>query len=87
MIGKNKSAEEDHYRSNVVCEELKSELNVTSRPVITIGKVVQKEVYGKGGSSTWPIWIVQPILEQHVNCMPPASISSNMLSGNTILKP
>ena len=42
-----KSTEEDHDQSNVVCEELKDKLKVTAHPVVTIGKVLQKEGSGK----------------------------------------
>ena len=42
-----KPAEEDHDQSNVVCEELKDKLKVTAHPVVTIGKVLQKEGSGK----------------------------------------
>ena len=57
-----KSAEEDHDNSNVVCEELKSEIKANDHPVVAIGKILQKEVAGKGGSYNWPIWMVQLIL-------------------------
>ena len=60
------------------CEELKSNLNITDQPVFTIGKVLQEEVSGKGGSYTWPIWMVQLILEHLVNGMPLSAISPNI---------
>ena len=75
-----KSAEEDNNQSNFVCEELKAKLKVTSQPVLTIGKVIQKNGAGKGGSYTWPTWMVQLILEQLVNDMPLSSISPNIAS-------
>ena len=60
------------------CEELKSNLNITDQPVFTIGKVLQKEGSGKGGSYNWPIWMVQLILEHLVNGTPPSAISLNI---------
>ena len=67
-----KSAEQYHDQSNVVCEELEAELKVTAQPVVIIGKVIQKEGLWKGGSFTFPIWMVQLILEQLLNGTPPA---------------
>ena len=54
-------------------------MKVTDNPVVTIGKVLQKEGYRKGGSYTWPIWMVQLILEQLANRTPPADISPNIV--------
>ena len=54
-------------------------MKVTDNPVVTIGKVLQKEGYSKGGSYTWPIWMVQLILEQLANRTPPADISPNIV--------
>ena len=59
QLARIKYSKEDHDWSNIVCEELKSELKVTSQPVVTIGTVLQKEGVGKGGSYTWPIYTVQ----------------------------
>ena len=55
-------------------------MKVNAQPVVTIGKVPQKEGSRKGGSHIWPIWIVQLILEQLVNVMLPAFISPNISS-------
>ena len=62
QLARIKSAEEEHDKSNVACEELKAELKVTAQPVVNIGKVLQKERSGKGGSYTCTIWMVQLIL-------------------------
>ena len=43
QLARIKSAEEDHDKFNVVREELKAELKVTAQPVVSIGKVLQKE--------------------------------------------
>ena len=69
-----KYSEEEHNQSNAFCEELKAEMKVTAQTVVTIGKVIQKEGSWKGGSYTWPIWMVQLILEKIVNGMPPVAI-------------
>ena len=55
-------------------------MKITSQPVFTIRKVPQKEGYGKGGSYTWLILMVQLILKQLINDMPPAAISPNIAS-------
>ena len=55
-------------------------MKVNAQPVVTIGKVPQKEGSRKGGSHIWPIWIVQLILEQLVNGTLLASISPNIAS-------
>ena len=55
-------------------------MKVTSQPIVTFGKVPQKEVSGKGWSYNWPIWIVQLILEQLVDGTLPAAISTNIAS-------
>ena len=82
-----KSAEEYHDQYNVVCEELKVELKLTDHTVVTIGKVRQKEESGKGGSYTWPIWMVQLILVQLVNGMPPESVAPDILSQDSLAMP
>ena len=55
-------------------------MKVTTQTVVTIGKVLQKEGSGRGGSYTWTIWMVQLILEQFVNDTPPEAISPNIVS-------
>ena len=75
-----KFTEEDHDKYNVICGELKAELKVTSQPVVTFRKVLQKEGSRKGGSYNWPILMVQLISEQLVNVMPPAAMSPNIAS-------
>ena len=69
-----KYANEEHAQFNVVCEEPKVNLKDIAQPIFTISKVLQKEGSGKVGSYTWPIWMVQLILEKLVNGMPPAAI-------------
>ena len=79
-----KSAEDDQYQSNVVCEDLKAKLKAIAQPLVTIGKVIQKEGAGKGGYYTWLIWMVQLILEQIVNGTPPAAISPTIASQDAL---
>ena len=81
------SAKEYHDQSNVVWEEIKDDLKVTAQPVITISKLLQKEVSGKRGAYIFLIWMVQLILEQIVNGTPPAAISPNILSKTAIDMP
>ena len=83
-LEKIKYVEEDHYQSNVVCEELKTDWKVHAQPVVTIRKVPQKEGYGKGGSYTCPIWMKQLILEQLINRTPLADILPNIVSQSAI---
>ena len=64
---KKKYSEEYHDQSNVVCGELKANMNENSQSVVAIGKVPQKEAAGKGGYYTWPICMVQFILDKLVN--------------------
>ena len=47
-----KYAEEDHDQSSVVSEEIKYKLEVTAQYAVIIGKLLQKEGDGKGGSYT-----------------------------------
>ena len=82
-----KSEENYHNHSNVVCEELKADLKLNSQPVVTIGKLLQKDVSGKGGSYNWPIWMVQLILENLVNGTPPGDIPSNIASKPDLAMP
>ena len=42
QLARIKYAEEDHNQSNVVCEEIKAKMKVTSHPVVTIGKLLKK---------------------------------------------
>ena len=62
-------------------------MKITSQPVFTIRKVPQKEGYGKGGSYTWLILMVQLILKQLINDMPPAAISPNIASQADLTMP
>ena len=84
LLARIKYTEEDHDQSNVVCEEINSQLKVTSQPVVTIWKIIQKQGSGKGGYYTWPIWMVQVILEQLVNGTPPAATSLKIASRSAL---
>ena len=57
-----------------------SNMKVNAPPVVTIWKVIQNEGSGKGVSHTWPIWMVELILENLVNGTPPKIISPNIAS-------
>ena len=62
-------------------------MKVTAQPVVTIGKVIQKEGARKGGSYTYPIWLVQLILEHILNGTPPAAISPKIASQAALAMP
>ena len=49
-------------------------MKLTAQPIVTIGKVLQKDGSGNGGPYNWTIWMLQLILEQIVNSMPPEAI-------------
>ena len=87
QLARIKYVEEYHDQSNVVCEELKEDLEVTAQHVVTIGKVIQKERSRKVGYYTWPIWVVQFILKNLVNGTPPASISPKIMSQASLAMP
>ena len=67
QLEKTKSVEQKNDQYNVIFEELKAEMKVTAKSVVAIGKVIQKEGSRKVGSYTWPIWMVQIILEKLLN--------------------
>ena len=69
-----------HDQSNVVCEELKADMKITSQPVVINGKVLKKEGSGKGDSYTCPMCMVQLILGQIVNDTSLVAISPNIAS-------
>ena len=50
-----------------------------------VGKI--KEGGGHGGNCTWPLWMVQLILESLVNGTPPSAIPSNITSHISIINP
>ena len=62
-------------------------MKVSTQPIVNVGKVLQKERSGKGGSYTWPIWMVQLILYQLVNYMPSEDISPNIASQSALDMP
>ena len=82
QLARIKYSKDDHDQSNVVCEELKADLEITVQNIVTIWKVLQKEESGKGGSYTCLIWMVQLILEHLLNGTPPAAMSPNISSHN-----
>ena len=82
-----KSEENYHNHSNVVCEELNADLELTDQHVINIGNVLQKEGAGKGGSYAWPIWMVQHVLENILNGTPTETISPNISSQGALSMP
>ena len=55
-------------------------MKVSTQPIVNVGKVLQKERSGKGGSYTWPICMLQLILKQLINGTLPAVISPNIVS-------
>ena len=46
-----------------------------------------KEGIGHGGTVTWPLWMVQLILESLVNGTPPSSVPANIISHVAIMNP
>eukprot|EP00957_Ditylum_brightwellii_P006264 475268-Ditylum_brightwellii.AAC.1 len=74
----------DYIDLKVELKKLQKQLQHTNKNVNTNKpqlEIKNKQKKGQcGGSSHWPLWVVQLILEQLVNGAPPSYIASNIAS-------
>ena len=70
------------------CSELRSKVvEVSDAKKCTDIKFCKVTNQARGGAHTWPLWMVQLILEQLVNGTPPSAISANIASQAALTMP